>query len=419
MKDSKLSKEITQLNFILVIIYFIVIFGATIFIQNFYVDFKLTMLQNFFEENQETLTEDSLIDYAIEQGFTYTIKTKIDVQAEIYEALTNPNENAKQYSNLLNFFNDLDPNTEYNSKYKLSTRVDNQTKSVAFSTPENIVTLSLNPSITKDIVFITMSIAIFTTLIFLIMILSVNAFINKRVGRPLDKISKYIDDIASLNHTNELTFKHDDEIAKIAGALVDMEKNLNREIINRNELLRAITHELKTPLAHIVTLLYLHKSKVDQYEDFEHVEQLILEIINENNELIQITLNSLGNTDSLKEQFNIETFITKKIKIFDIYLNGKETTLNLQPFEFKANPVPLNLVINNLLLNAAKYSQTFISIENDGPNIVITNDYQKQHASGVGKTIISRLSEFEGYEIDTLQQDNLYITKVSLDNCGK
>lgn len=418
MKESKLSKEITQLNFILVIIYFVMIFGATIFIQNFYVDFKLTKLQNFVEDNQDTLTEDELIQYADEQGFTYTIKSKSAVEDEALDALLDPNSRFSDYSEFLDMFNRIagDQNSNSNPDHNFEARFNNQTEMVTFATRDNLITLSLNSSITNDIVIITMAIAIFTTLIFLIMIISVNTFINRRVGKPLDQLSTYIDDIANLNANNTLAFTHDDEITKIGTALMNMEHDLNREIVNRNELLRAVTHELKTPLAHITTLMYLHKSQVGEYADFEFVNEQVQNIISENNELIQVTLNSLTSTDELRQEFNLKPFIENKISTFDVYLTNKSIDLDLEPFTFTANPVPLNLVFNNLLLNAAKYSHSFLSVSNKGNTVTIANDYKDNAGSGVGKTIINRLSEFENYTIDASVDDGIYTTSITLTN---
>lgn len=418
MKESKLSKEITQLNFILVIIYFVVIFGATIFIQNFYVDFKLNELQDYFIENQDTMTEKSLIDYADKQGFTYTIKSKDDVEQEAMNALLDPNRRFSDYSEFLNMFNSVagDTNSPANPDHNFEANFNNQTEIVTFATRENIITLSLNASITKDIVFITMAIAIFTTLIFLLMIISVNTFINKRVGKPLDQLITYINDIANLDATETLKFTYDDEIAQIGAALMNMEHELNREIINRNELLRAVTHELKTPLAHIVTLMYLHKSQVGEYADFDYVHEQVQNIISENNELIQITLNSLTETDKLKQEFDLQTLIRGKIKTFDIYLNDKSVELDLSPYIFIANPVPLNLVFNNLLLNASKYSDTFLRVSNEGGLVTISNDFKDNAGSGVGKTIISRLSEFENYKIEAIVEDDVYTTIINISN---
>lgn len=418
MKESKLSKEITQLNFILVIVYFVVIFGATIFIQNFYVDFKLHKLQEYFEINESTLTEDQLIEYADEQGFTYTIKSKSAIEQEALDALLDSNYRFSDYSEFLNMFNRIAGNrsSPTNPDHNFEARFNSQTEMVTFATKDNLITLSLNASITNDIVYITMAIATFTTLIFLVMIISVNTFINKRVGKPLDQLVTYIDDIANLNANDSLTFTHDDEIAKIGMALMDMEQDLNREIVNRNELLRAVTHELKTPLAHIVTLMYLHKSQVGEYADFDYVNDQVQNIISENNELIQVTLSSLTQTDKLKQEYNLDTFIKNKIKTFEVYLTDKSIDLELTPYIFEANPVPLNLVFNNLLLNASKYSHSFLSVSNDDNTVTISNDFKDNAGSGVGKTIISRLSEFENYQIEASEDDGIYTTIIKLNS---
>lgn len=418
MKESKLSKEITQLNFILVISYFIVIFGATIFIQNFYVDFKLNKLQDFYEENQTEMTEDMLIKYADDQGFTYTIKPKSVVEEEALNALLDPNSQFSDYSEILDMFNRIagDKNNPENPQHNFEARFNSKTEMVTFASKDNLISLSLNSAITNDIIYVTLAIATFTTIIFLIMIISVNTFINKRVVKPLDQLVTYINDIANLDANDDLKFDNDDEIAQIGFALMDMEHELNREIVNRNELLRAVTHELKTPLAHIVTLMYLHKSGVGEYADFDYINDQVQNIISENNELIQVTLSSLTETDKLIQEFDVQTMITSKIKTFDLYLNNKSVDLDLKPYIFKANPVPLNLVFNNLLLNASKYSHSFLSVSNKDDVVTICNDFKDNAGSGVGKTIISKLSEFENYKIEAFEEDGIYTTIININS---
>lgn len=415
MKESKLSKEITQLNFLLVIIYFVMIFGATLFIQNFYVDFKIKKLEEFYTENSDTLTVDKLLYYADNQGFSATVKPKSLIEKEAFNSLLDTNQKFSDYTQFLNMFNRLaDKDLRMDGTKNIVADFNGNSQPIYFVSNDTLITLSLNESIADDIVLITMAIAIFTTLIFLIMITSVSLFINQRVGKPLDKLSTYIDDIASLSAKEQLTFTHEDEIAKIGYALMNMEHDLNREIVNRNELLRAITHELKTPLAHIVTLMYLHKSQVGEYAEFDFVNDEVQKIISENNELIQVTLSSLTETNKLKQQFDIKPFIENKIETFEVYLTDKEVKLDLDSYSFESNPVPLNLVFNNLLLNASKYSHSFLSVKNEANIITISNDFKDNAGTGVGKTIIKRLGDFENFDIKAYEQDGVYTTIVKL-----
>lgn len=415
MKESKLSQEITQVIIVLVGLYIVVIIAATIFIQSFYVDWKFSRLEDFYTQNQSTLTEEELIDYAENQGFTHTIQSKSAIQEEALNSILNPDTNFSTYSQYLDTFNRLAGNHDEPDQL-VATKFDNVTK-VSFYYGDDLITLSLNSSITNDIIFITILLAAVTSILFLTMLISVNTFINRRVGKPLDRLSTYIDDIANLNTTTEpLDFSHDDEIKKIGDALMSMKDELNREIVNRNELLRAITHELKTPLAHIITLLYLHKNEVDEYKDFDFVESQIQNIISENNELIQVTLSSLESTDKLKQEFNLKPLIESKLKTFDVYLNGKEVISELNSYELEANPVPLNLILNNLLLNASKYSSKFLKVSNKDSIITIENDYVDNAGNGVGKTIINRLSEFENYTIEVTEEEGIYTTIINLNS---
>ncbi len=414
MKESKLSRELTLVIVALAFIYIVIIFVSTFFIQNFYVDMKFERLQSFFEENRTTLTEQELIEYAENQGFTHTVQSFSNLHKEAVDSLFDGEANFSDYSQYLEAFNRLAGNREDRQEGEFEANFDTKTESVNFFTQDKLITLSLNSSITKDIVYVTILIASFTTFLFIAMIICVNSFITRRVGRPLDKLSKYIDDIANLSSTQELQFTHDDEIKKIGMALMSMENDLNKEIVNRNELLRAITHELKTPLAHIITLLYLHRNQVDEYANFDFIEEQIQNIINENNELIQITLNSLESTDKLKQDINVKALIESKIKTFDVYLTNKQVTVDVDNFEIETNPVPINLIINNLLLNASKYSNTFLHVSASDMIIKIENDYVDNAGNGVGKTIINRLSEFENFQIDVKQEDGIYTTYINL-----
>ncbi len=414
MKDSKLSQELTQLIVVLVVVYLVIMVLATFFIQNFYVSLKFEQLQSYYNENAEDITETQLINYATSQGFTNQIVSKEEVQRKALDSFnsTNPDD---EYHQLFEKFNEFAGNTSSEqADHPFESNYDSTLESITFVSNEDIITLSLNTTITNDIIFITVSIVLFTTILFLAMIIIVNVFVNKRVGRPLEQLSNYIDDIAKLNHTHSLHFSHDDEIKKIGLALMQMEKDLNKEIISRNELLRAVTHELKTPLAHIVTLMFLHKNEVDQYKDFDFIESEVKKIIDENNELIQVTLNSLDSPDKLKQHINLKALIEDKIKMFEVYHADKDIDLQLENFVVEANPVPLNLVLNNLLLNASKYSDKYLSVKNVESKIIIVNDFIDNSGHGVGKTIIKRLSEAENYRVSTEQHDGVYTTIIDI-----
>lgn len=414
MKETRLSREITQLFFLLVIIYFIIIIGSTLFIQNYYVSSKFNKLDEFYEENIDTLTQDEIVEYAKREGFTHTITTRGSFEQEVLDNIIVPGNNYHQFNDLINalnqFANSLNESNDLDYPFEMVKSNDGRT----FTSSDVLIKVSLNSAITGDILRITFTIAAFTMFLFLIMIISVNIFINIRVGRPLGALTNYIDSIANLTSTGKINLKHNDEIKKIGEAIISMEGELNKEIVNRNELLRAITHELKTPLAHIVTLMFLHKNQVDEYADFEYVDKQVQNIISENNELIQITLNSLNDTSKLKQEINLKTLISKKVESLNVYLTAKEVKLDLVDTIIEVNPVPINLIINNLLLNAAKYSLTFLHVVNDGKSIVISNDFKDNPGSGVGKTIVNRLSEFENYEINVEQKDGVYKTTIIL-----
>lgn len=415
MKETNLSNEITKLNFILVVIYFIIIFSATIFIQNFYIDIKFDNLENFYITNEGTLTKLDLLDYINQQGFASQIQSRDDIEKDAIDAIINPSKDFTEFSLPLNMFDQISKQqSKHNNKLGFIANFDNKNQIANFASTDEFITVSLNSSITNDFIIITITIASFTILIFIIMIISVNIFINRRVGKPLEQISTYIDNIARFNKSEPLTFQHNDEISKIASALSKLESDLNHEISNKNELLRAITHELKTPLAHIVTIMYLHKSQVDEYSDFDFVYDQVQNIIAENNELIQTTLNSLSDTEHNKVNLDLIQVIQEKIALFDVYLNTKKLRLNLEPFTFEANPVSFNLILNNILLNAAKYSYSYLHIQNSKGIIKIQNDFEETTQNGVGKTIIAKLSESEDYTIESTIDNNIYTTIINL-----
>lgn len=137
-------------------------------------------------------------------------------------------------------------------------------------------------------------------------------------------------------------------------------KELKRSADQRNFMM-AITHELKTPIA--VSKLNLETIQKHKLSD-EQQNKLIINTISETNRLDALCNNLLVSYQLDENAFNVSTteinlseLLEDIIKSFQSHYPKREIFTNLQEQVFiKGDLFLLEIAINNLLENAAKYS---------------------------------------------------------------
>jgi two-component system OmpR family sensor kinase len=185
---------------------------------------------------------------------------------------------------------------------------------------------------------------------------------------PLKNITIQIENFAKGDLNSRIDIKSNDEIGVLAKTFNQMAQNLEELIKTREELLRDIGHELRTPIAK-------GKFAIEKIEDFskkELLQKIFFDLERLTNELIQ--LEKLNSSKLEISTFSAETLIVESLE--KLYIND-ESKINLvikENFKIKADLEYLSIALKNLIDNALKYSTKLpIIIEVDKNEIRVIN----------------------------------------------
>ena len=154
--------------------------------------------------------------------------------------------------------------------------------------------LTLNLYIVNDLNYIILQMSLIAIWGLIIIMIVIYIFTKKRISKPLELITKSINNIYNQSEENNKEYFHDDEFLLILNSLESLQEKVNSRLEHNNNIVRGISHEMKTPLSQISTILFLHSKKKEPYKKIENVYVDINQIIMENSELIDIILESVN-----------------------------------------------------------------------------------------------------------------------------
>ena len=169
--------------------------------------------------------------------------------------------------------------------------------------------------------------------------------------KPLKELEKKVNRLKNGDLNVSFKLKGKDEIVQISNTLDDALKSLKNIINSRKLFLRAIMHELKTPLARGRVINSLLKDKQSQKE-FKKVFDRLEMIIDEFAKVEQL----ISDRYILKiHKFNIIDILEQSEEM--LMTDQKRVGLNIkEPFIVQSDFSLLTLLFKNLLDNAIKYS---------------------------------------------------------------
>lgn len=196
-------------------------------------------------------------------------------------------------------------------------------------------------------------------------------FFSKKITKPIEDISQVAEEISNLNFENKVTIKTKDEIGSLGESINIMSDKLSlsidelrNDITMQKELMRNISHELKTPIGIIKGyaegLLYGvadSEAMKKKYcgvivEECDRMDNMVTDFLDLSRlESVMMQLNRVS--------FDLAPFILSIIERFEpIFLEHnivckKEIDKNLI---IDADPQLLDRALQNLLSNAIKYN---------------------------------------------------------------
>ena len=183
-------------------------------------------------------------------------------------------------------------------------------------------------------------------LLFDILILFIIYLITLKILSPIKELSIKMDSFSKGDYDIRMKYDGDKEIKVVANSFNNLAKELKKSIEDRENLLKFIGHEIKTPLTKAkfalekkdITLLKKNIKDIDIY---------VSEILNMH----------LLTTQNLKiTKFKVETLIAEALE--KLYIEDEEKIqITSKDFFINADMYYMSIALKNLIDNALKYSQ--------------------------------------------------------------
>ena len=183
----------------------------------------------------------------------------------------------------------------------------------------------------------------------------------------------------------------------LAAAHVDEERRQAHRA--KDEFLAMLGHELRNPLAPIVTALHLIRAKGSGHLDREHavIERQVGHLSRLVEDLLDVTRITRDKVHLNKQIFDIQLAVSSALEAVAPLLEHRKQSIqvDVQPgIQVDGDVARIRQIISNLLVNAAKYAQILghidltVSAVSGQARIVI-----QDNGSGIDKILISRIFE--------------------------
>lgn len=244
---------------------------------------------------------------------------------------------------------------------------------------------------------------------------------------PLKSITKQLSNFANGDLSSRIDISSKDEIGVLANTFNNMANSLENSIKTREELLRDIGHELRTPIAKGKFAI----EKIDDFSQKELLKKIFSDLEILTNELIE--LEKLNLTKLNLTTFSAETLIVESLG--KLYLED-ESKINiniLDDFKISGDLNYLSVALKNLIDNALKYAITYpiiieankneISILNKGKKLSkefeyylkpFTQELAQRDGFGLGLSIVNKIIDKHNFKLDYSYENEFNIFKIYL-----
>lgn len=163
-------------------------------------------------------------------------------------------------------------------------------------------------------------------------------------------------------YQKEMNDKLEKEVEQQTRELKVNNKKLKEANNLKQRLISLITHDVRSPLQQLNSLLYLmgdSENSIKQSEALINATQKNISSLSSSMEnLLQWSNSQLGGLEAKKEQINLRAFLDSFVDEFSTLLQAKNQTLiqNETDIEITFDPNMLMIVLRNLIHNAIKFS---------------------------------------------------------------
>jgi PAS domain S-box-containing protein len=181
----------------------------------------------------------------------------------------------------------------------------------------------------------------------------------------------------------------------------NMEETLKKADRHKNEFLATLAHELRNPLASILSgieVLKQDKDNANSVKTREIIERQIHQMIHLVNDLLDISRISLGKIEISKQPVNLIEAVHLALETARPIIEGYKHALNLslpsEPVIVNADLTRLSQVFMNLLINSAKYTppagKLTFTVKRENDEVVIR---LKDNGMGIPPDMLSSIFE--------------------------
>lgn len=235
----------------------------------------------------------------------------------------------------------------------------------------------------------------------LVILASVSYLLIVRLQRKLDGISHTVTAIREGDISQRIAYPADDAIGGLAENINAMADHIESLLMQKKQLLEAVSHELKTPLARMhFRLEQLDGSEIltALYKDINELNHMVNEILD---------YSSIDYIETEKMPCNIANMLAELIEGFKEQTNITilhETGKTLADQQTIVYPDALRRAVRNILENAVNYatSQVWVRYEQEENNhrIIIADD-----GMGVPKEMRDKITQ-PFYRVDSSRNKN-------------
>ncbi|WP_323592012.1 ArsS family sensor histidine kinase [Aliarcobacter butzleri] len=244
---------------------------------------------------------------------------------------------------------------------------------------------------------------------------------------PLKTITKEIKNFANGDLSTRININSKDEIGTLAKTFNSMASSLENSIKTKEELLRDIGHELRTPIAKGKFAI----EKIDDFSQKELLKKIFSDLESLTNELIELEKLNLAKLNLTT--FSAETLVLESLG--KLYLEDEskiQIDIN-EDFKINADLYYLSIAFKNLIDNALKYAISFpiiikvdknqISISNKGKELSkefeyylkpFTQELSQRDGFGLGLSIVKKILDRHNFQLLYSYENQYNIFKIVL-----
>jgi len=223
-----------------------------------------------------------------------------------------------------------------------------------------------------------LSLIISIVLLVLILMAATSFYLVKPLEKRLAKVDKKIEQIGQDKEISTSTPVGFDAIGKLTNTVNAMASRIHKLIDAQNDMVRAISHELRAPITRIRFRLAAIENQATTNDEILGIERDLDELETLIDEVLTFSKLKSEKPELHLEQFNLQDFLNDLIEkqisckvevIVDLPKGENEIIIADKRYLFRA--------INNLLTNAVKYTKSFVKLSyqrNNGCHILYIED---------------------------------------------